>query len=136
MHGPARPLVLAMALVALLTAAAADAAKPPRPADDLAVLSPEEQPGEMLRAYLLDACDECFDARCKEVDALETADAVRRRIDRVRKDWMEAIGPFPDRTPLNARTLGTIKADGYRIEKVLYESRPDHHVTANLYVPA
>ena len=25
--------------------------------------------------------------------------------------------------------------DGYRVEKVIYESRPDHHVTANLYLP-
>ena len=25
--------------------------------------------------------------------------------------------------------------DGYRVEKVIYESRPDHHVTAKLYLP-
>ncbi|MEX0818338.1 MAG: acetylxylan esterase, partial [Pirellulaceae bacterium] len=29
----------------------------------------------------------------------------------------------------------TIQADGYRIELVLYESQPQHHVTANLYIP-
>ena len=135
MDRPARYLCLATCLLAVCFPARAAEKKEEVP-DPLAVLSPEENPGEMLRTDLLDACDACFDARRQEVDALETADAVRRRIDRVRKDWMEAIGPFPDRTPLSARTLGTIEADGYRIEKVLYESRPHHHVTANLYVPA
>jgi cephalosporin-C deacetylase-like acetyl esterase len=126
-----------IALLALLClpALAAAAKAPAAPAGDLAVLAADENPGEMLRACLLAACDERLDARAKEVAALETADAVRARIDRVRKDWMDAVGPFPERTPLNAKTLGTLQADGYRIEKVLYESRPDHHVTANLYVP-
>ncbi len=39
------------------------------------------------------------------------------------------------RTPLNARTVRTIDADGYRIECVIFESQPNHHVTANLYLP-
>ncbi len=28
-----------------------------------------------------------------------------------------------------------MQGDGFTIEKVIYESRPDHHVTANLYLP-
>ncbi len=127
---------LGAALTILCLASIALAGEAGKPAEDLTVLGADESPGEMLRAYLLAECDKRFDARRKEVDGLESADAVRRRIDRVRKDWMEAVGPFPDRTPLKAKTVGTVEADGYRIEKVLYESRPDHHVTANLYVPA
>ena len=132
----ARRLLLAAMLAVLAGTVPTGAAEKAAPPDALAVLSPEEAPGEMLRAYLLQACDARFDARRKEVDALKTADAVRARIDRVRKDWMDAIGPLPDRTPLKAKTVATLECDGYRIEKVLYESRPDHHVTANLYVPA
>jgi len=133
MDRPARRLLVVTCLLALT--AGAGAAEKEAPGNALAVLRKDEHPGEMLRAYLLDACDARLDARRKEVQALETADAVRKRIARVRKDWMEAVGPFPKRTPLKAKTVGTIEADGYRIEKVLYESRPDHHVTANLYVP-
>ena len=33
------------------------------------------------------------------------------------------------------RSLGTLKRAGYRIEKVIFQSRPDVWVTANLYVP-
>ena len=39
------------------------------------------------------------------------------------------------KTPLNAKVVGTLKADGFRVENVIYESRPDHQVTANLYIP-
>lgn len=45
------------------------------------------------------------------------------------------IGKFPERTPLNARVVGRLQGDGYRIEKVMFESRPRHHVTASLYLP-
>ncbi|MDY0168188.1 MAG: acetylxylan esterase [Thermoguttaceae bacterium] len=104
-------------------------------AEDLAVFSPDEQPGVLLRTYLVQECDKLLDARREEVRTLETPEAVRERIGRVRKDWMTAIGPFPERTPLNGKTVGVIEADGYRIERVLYESRPGHHVTGNLYLP-
>ncbi len=52
-----------------------------------------------------------------------------------RESYLEILGEMPEQTPLNPRVTGTIEADGYRIEKVLFESRPHHHVTANLYVP-
>jgi len=46
-----------------------------------------------------------------------------------------SFGPFPARTPLNARVTGVVERDAYRIEKVIFESRPGFLVTANLYVP-
>ncbi len=48
---------------------------------------------------------------------------------------LQAIGGLPERTPLNARVVGTLDRDGYRIEKVIFESRPRFYVTANLYLP-
>lgn len=42
---------------------------------------------------------------------------------------------FADDQPLNARTVGVLSRDGYRIEKVVYESRPGFHVTGALYLP-
>lgn len=44
-------------------------------------------------------------------------------------------GPFADRTALNATVTGTIERNGYRVEKVIFESQPKFFVTANLYVP-
>ena len=48
---------------------------------------------------------------------------------------IEAIGGFPERTPLNARTVGTFRREGYVLEKVLFESMPGLCVSANLFIP-
>src|SRR6185295_18548997 len=34
------------------------------------------------------------------------------------------FGSFPQKTPLNARITGVVERDSYRIEKVIFESRP------------
>ena len=133
MPAPAR--VFAVSWIAIFAFHLPAAAEPADTADQLAVLSPDEQPGELFRQYLVNECDKLLDARREQVRGLETPEAVRERIERVRKDWMQAVGPFPERTPLNGKTVGVIEADGYRIERVLYESRPGHHVTGNLYIP-
>lgn len=53
-----------------------------------------------------------------------------------RRLFIQGLGGLPERTPLNARTTGTLIREGYRIEKVIFESQPGFHVTANLYLPA
>jgi len=53
----------------------------------------------------------------------------------VRSNLWETLGPWPERTPLNAKVVRTIVRDGYRLEHVLFESRPNHHVTASLFLP-
>lgn len=47
----------------------------------------------------------------------------------------ESFGQFPERTPLKPRVTRIIERDSYRIENVIFESRPGFLVTANLYVP-
>ena len=54
---------------------------------------------------------------------------------RVRSKFLQALGPFPKKTPLNERVLGTLDYKNHRIEKVVFESRPGFFVTANLYIP-
>jgi len=104
-------------------------------AEDLAVLRPEDQPRKMLYACLVAECGKHFEARRKAVADLRIPQDVRRRQEELRARFLAALGGLPERTPLNARVTGTLPRDGYRIEKVIYESRPDHHVTANLYLP-
>ena len=48
---------------------------------------------------------------------------------------IEAVGGFPERTPLNARTVATFHREGYVLEKVLFESMPGLLVSANLFIP-
>jgi dienelactone hydrolase len=55
--------------------------------------------------------------------------------DSVRARCRRVLGPLPARTPLRMQEVGRLARPGFRIEKVIYESTPNHHVTANVYVP-
>src|SRR4051812_17942382 len=49
---------------------------------------------------------------------------------------LAVVGPVPEKPcDLELRTLGTLKREGYRIEKLVFQSRPDLWVTASAYVP-
>ncbi len=94
-----------------------------------------EDPRRMLYRYLEGECAQALAARRKAVQALQTPEAVRARQEEIRAKFFAAIGPFPEKSTLNARTVRTLARDGYRVENVVYESRPNHHVPGNLYVP-
>ena len=54
----------------------------------------------------------------------------------LRDKLLEIIGGLPEtKTPLNPTVTGKIQMDGYRIEKVIFESLPGFQVTALLYLP-
>jgi cephalosporin-C deacetylase-like acetyl esterase len=73
--------------------------------------------------------------RLAELGAMQTEAAVRARIEKVRSAvWRLIGGPF-EKTPLKPQIVGTIDRGAYRIEKVIFESRPKVFVTANLYIP-
>ncbi|MCI1189130.1 hypothetical protein MON38_17030 [Hymenobacter sp. DH14] len=55
--------------------------------------------------------------------------------DSVRARCRRVLGPLPACTPLRAQVVDQLVRPGFRIEKIIYESTPRHHVTANLYVP-
>jgi cephalosporin-C deacetylase-like acetyl esterase len=66
---------------------------------------------------------------------LRTKEDAEAYVKGVRERIMKCFGPFPQRTPLNAKVTGKLERDGYTVEKVIFESRPGFFVTANLYVP-
>ena len=45
------------------------------------------------------------------------------------------LWPLPKRTPLNAVIHGRVKRDGFTVEKVYFESMPNHYVTGLLFRP-
>jgi dienelactone hydrolase len=67
--------------------------------------------------------------------ALQTRADAEGYVADVRRKIRECFGPFPERTPLNPRVTGIVERDAYTIERVIFESRPQFPVTANLYVP-
>src|SRR5579883_412280 len=72
-----------------------------------------------------------LDARQREMDAIHTVADMERRKTVVRRKILDSLGGLPDYNgPLNARVTGQIQADGYVIEKIIYESLPGFYVTA------
>lgn len=90
---------------------------------------------QQLDRYLTGIAQRHWKERAASVAALRTPADVARRQEYIRTKMLEEIGGFPEKTPLNPRITGTIERAGYRIEKLVYESRPGFYVTANLYVP-
>ncbi len=72
----------------------------------------------------------------RERDAIRTPEDLERRNRFVREKVREMVHGFPQRTPLEARTVRVLERDGWRVETVMFQSRPDFWVTGNLYVPA
>ena len=50
------------------------------------------------------------------------------------KVW-EMLGGRPERTPLEPVVVRTVQRRGYRVENVMFQSRPNFWVTGNLYIP-
>jgi dienelactone hydrolase len=108
-------------------------------AEMLTVLDPPVEPGPRITPYLRYQIDQAWrqdDARRARFESVRTeADLLALRKE-IRARLLEVIGGLPEtRTPLNARVTGTVPMDGYRIEKVVFESLPGIHVTALVYVP-
>ncbi len=66
---------------------------------------------------------------------LKTKADAEAYVRRVREKIARSFGPFPEKTPLNPKITGKVERETYTIENVIFESRPDFLVTANLYVP-
>ena len=78
-----------------------------------------------------------FDQRRAAVAAVQTRQAAEARQAIVRATLLKLLDGLPeDPGPLNATVVGSIQQDGFRIERILYDSLPGYHVTANLYLPA
>lgn len=73
--------------------------------------------------------------RNRELSKLTTPAAIRHRQEWARKTFWSLIGGQPERTPLNARKVGSFDRKAYRVEKLVYESQPNLHIPANLYMP-
>ena len=91
--------------------------------------------GPMLWDYIREYLRLLDERRAARLSRLESeADFLELR-KRVRSELARMWGPFPKRTPLNAKQVGTVDRGDYIAERIVFESRPSFHVTANLYRP-
>ncbi len=89
----------------------------------------------MLIHHLNEQAFGYLDIRDEEVSKLKSKVDWMKRQKKVKEKLMEIVEPFPEKTPLNPRITGIVKKDGYRIEKIIYESMPNFYVTGCLFIP-
>ena len=68
--------------------------------------------------------------------SLKIASEVLAYQKRVREEFKKMLGSIPkEKADLKPHITGTIQRDGYRIEKIVYQSRPSFYVPGLLYIP-
>ncbi|MFN9740913.1 MAG: alpha/beta hydrolase family protein [Acidobacteriota bacterium] len=98
-------------------------------------LTPLNRFPRMLQEYYVARVREIERVGLARKQALRTrADALAYQRD-IRQRVRDCFGPLPEKTPLRAQITGTVERESYRIEKILFESRPGLLVTGNLYLP-
>jgi cephalosporin-C deacetylase-like acetyl esterase len=89
----------------------------------------------MLREQLNREAIARLEERRQQIARISTSEEIAQRRAYLREQMVRDLGGLPARTPLNARVVGTLDRDGYKIEKVIFESQPHFYVTGNLYLP-
>jgi len=106
---------------------------------ELRVLAPprgsETPHGQRLYASLKREARAALDRRERRYEQVKTPEEVRRwQADRRAFFVRQIDGRVPASAP-RAEKVGTLCGDGFHVEKLIYETRPHHHVTALLYLP-
>ena len=109
------------------------------PAEAFRVLPPAAAEGPTITPYLKYQTEMAWredDARRKDWAQIRTEAELIRLQRKMQENLLAMLGGLPqERTPLHPRITGTIPMDGFRIEKLIYESLPGVYVTALVYVP-
>jgi dienelactone hydrolase len=118
-------------LTALLLLATATAQQPPK--------SDPKAPENAARQAVVDSLDTLAAkqtaVRRTEIALIKTRAQAEARQTKVRATMLRLLGPLPEKTPLNPQILGETQLDGFRIQKIVFESQPKFYVTALLYLP-
>jgi len=89
----------------------------------------------MVHEFFVRQVRESGERHIHKLNQIQTKAEAKEYVHDAQTRIRQAFGPEPERTPLNPRVTGTVERDGYRIENVVFESRPGFPVTANLYIP-
>ncbi|MBM3333466.1 prolyl oligopeptidase family serine peptidase [Candidatus Sumerlaeota bacterium] len=89
----------------------------------------------MVQEYFVEQVTKVEEQASQRRAALKTRRDAERYVRDVRERIQLSFGPWPEKTPLNPRIIGVVERDAYKIEKIIFESRPNFLVTANLYIP-
>ena len=117
-------LMTGLVLAVALTAAAQDELTVLREAQDGHV-----PPGGLLYAYLQEQAHQALERRLQRYEQIKTPENVAAYQKDLKAFFIEQLGGFPERTPLNARTAATLYRDVSCLSKIIFDSRLGFHAT-------
>ena len=91
---------------------------------------------DQLKNHIFERADRAFATGDSARDLIVNELQLKEEQEVKKQAFLTAIGGLPSsESPLNPRTVKIVQAEGYLVENVIFESRPKHYVTANLYLP-
>ncbi len=121
------PLLFAVCFCVLPTAATASSRS--------SSLEPLNRFPRMVQEYFVRSVRRVESQANERRAALKTRSDAEAYVRDVQEKIQQSFGPWPEKTPLKPRITGTVERDTYKIENIIFESRPNFLVTANLYIP-
>ncbi len=102
-----------------------------------AAASTEPDARQKLITYLDSIAETQLAVRKQAIAQIHTKAEADQRKAMVHQKLLQLVGGLPDRhgTPA-VKTFGTMPGDGFRVEKIAYESLPGFWVTADFFVPS
>src|SRR6185503_19418188 len=92
-------------------------------------------PGSSALRFLTRQAEDYYKIRDEQIAKLKTKSDWQKRQQLVKDKLMKMIGTFPKKEALNPEITGVVQKNGYRIEKIIYESVPEFYETGCLYIP-
>lgn len=90
---------------------------------------------EMIQAFLCRETEKLSAKYAQDVNSL--GDWATKRPQYLEEYYyMLGLSPRPEKTRLQATITGTYQGDGYVVDNIHYQSRPQLYATGNLYCPA
>ncbi len=95
----------------------------------------EDRASVNVYTHLQQVAYQALDQRLERLGHVKTPQLIKSYQQQHRESMVKGLGGFPERSPLNSRQVGVLEVGSYQIEKVIFDSRPRHRITANLYLP-
>jgi dienelactone hydrolase len=92
-------------------------------------------PRDVMNRYLRSQAQQYFEKWKAQYEQRKTPEQIAEYQKGLRQKFLDAIGELPQRSALNPQITGVVGRDGYRVEKVIFESQPKHYVSALLFLP-
>jgi hypothetical protein len=91
---------------------------------------------DQLKQHIYERSERAFEEGNKARDLIQDAAGLAARKAYMLQHFKNQIGGLPSsESPLHGQVTGVLVRNGYKIEKIIFEARPQAYVTGSLYIP-